>query len=117
MNPLEDIAIRALGPHDSIEELTALLHRSYAALGAMGLNYTAVDQTADVGRGRSFSAQFPQSGGFGRFGQFLPGGVEHQPVMPVGRLRPLCLGGYHDRASTGSGLVAESIESTAQVCV
>jgi predicted N-acetyltransferase YhbS len=52
MNPLDDIAIRAFGPDDNIEELTALLHRSYAALGARGLNYTAVDQTADVTQSR-----------------------------------------------------------------
>jgi GNAT superfamily N-acetyltransferase len=47
-----DITIRPLGPDDSIDELTALLHRSYAPLGAMGLNYTAVDQTTDVTRSR-----------------------------------------------------------------
>ena len=46
------ITIRPLAPYDSIEELTALLHRSYAVLGAMGLNYTAVDQTAEVTRRR-----------------------------------------------------------------
>jgi GNAT superfamily N-acetyltransferase len=40
----EAISIRPIGPDDSIEELTALLHRSYAVLGKMGLNYTAVDQ-------------------------------------------------------------------------
>lgn len=42
------LALRDLEPEDSIEALTALLHRAYAALGAMGLNYTAVDQTPDV---------------------------------------------------------------------
>jgi predicted N-acetyltransferase YhbS len=46
------IAIRPIGPDDSIEELTALLHRSYAVLGDMGLNYTAVDQSAEVTRKR-----------------------------------------------------------------
>jgi GNAT superfamily N-acetyltransferase len=40
--------IRSLGPNDSLAELTQLLHRAYASLGAMGLNYTAVDQTPDV---------------------------------------------------------------------
>jgi hypothetical protein len=44
-----------------MEELTALLHRAYADLGAMGLNYTAVDQSAEVTRlriagGRGFVA-------------------------------------------------------------
>ena len=42
------IAIRPLGPHDSVEGLTELLHRAYAALGARGWNYTAVDQTIEV---------------------------------------------------------------------
>lgn len=37
--------IRPIEPGDSLEELTALLHRAYADLGQMGLNYTAVDQT------------------------------------------------------------------------
>jgi GNAT superfamily N-acetyltransferase len=46
------VTIRPLASHDSIDELTALLHRSYAVLGAMGLNYTAVDQTPEVTRSR-----------------------------------------------------------------
>lgn len=37
-------SIRPLEPTDSLAELTDLLHRAYARLGAMGLNYTAVDQ-------------------------------------------------------------------------
>src|SRR5215469_10018883 len=48
----ETISIRRLGPNDSIEELTAFLHRAYAALGANGWNYTAVDQTVEVTRKR-----------------------------------------------------------------
>ena len=48
----DTISIRPLGPDDSVEELTALLHRAYAVLGAMGLNYTAVDQTCEVTRKR-----------------------------------------------------------------
>jgi GNAT superfamily N-acetyltransferase len=39
---------RTLQPSDSLLEITNLLHRAYARLGAMGLNYTAVDQTPDV---------------------------------------------------------------------
>jgi len=46
------IAIRPIGPDDDIEALTALLHRSYAVLGNMGLNYTAVDQSAETTRER-----------------------------------------------------------------
>ncbi len=37
--------IRKIGPTDSVEELTELLHRAYSPLGKMGLNYTAVDQS------------------------------------------------------------------------
>jgi len=40
--------IRPLQPGDSLIDLTHLLHRAYARLGAMGLNYTAVDQTPAV---------------------------------------------------------------------
>ena len=40
--------IREFRESDSIIDLTALLHRAYARLGAMGLNYTAVDQTPDI---------------------------------------------------------------------
>lgn len=42
------LAIRVLTPSDSIAKLTHLLHRAYAELGAMGLNYTAVDQSPEV---------------------------------------------------------------------
>ncbi|WP_245411068.1 GNAT family N-acetyltransferase [Microvirga flavescens] len=40
--------IRRLAATDSIDDLTSLLHRAYAGLAAMGFNYTAVDQSADV---------------------------------------------------------------------
>jgi len=40
--------IRVLAVDDSIEELTKLLHHAYARLGAMGLNFTAVDQSPEV---------------------------------------------------------------------
>lgn len=39
--------IRTLEPNDSIGAITGLLHRAYAPLGAMGLNYTAVNQSSD----------------------------------------------------------------------
>lgn len=42
------LKIRSLVSTDSIAELTELLHRAYATLGSMGLNYTAVDQTAEI---------------------------------------------------------------------
>jgi GNAT superfamily N-acetyltransferase len=42
------LRIRPLAATDSLESLTTLLHRAYARLGAMGLNYTAVDQSAET---------------------------------------------------------------------
>ena len=42
------LQIRPLSSTDSITEITFLLHRAYARLGDMGLNYTAVDQSTDV---------------------------------------------------------------------
>ena len=44
--------IRTLDEGDSIADLTVLLHASYAQLGAVGFNYTAVDQSEDVTRNR-----------------------------------------------------------------
>ena len=46
------VTIRELKPADSLAQLTRLLHAAYAQLGAMGFNYTAVDQTEDVTRRR-----------------------------------------------------------------
>ncbi len=46
------IHLRSLAATDSLQTITALLHRAYARLGAMGLNYTAVDQPLDVTRQR-----------------------------------------------------------------
>jgi GNAT superfamily N-acetyltransferase len=42
------VTIRPFVESDSIVELTSLLHQAYARLGAMGLNYTAVDQSPEV---------------------------------------------------------------------
>lgn len=49
----EAIRIRPLGPDDSLDELTELLHRAYQRLAVMGLNFTAVDQESSVTRGRA----------------------------------------------------------------
>ena len=46
--PLPMPTVRPLQATDSLDEITALLHRAYARLGAMGLNYTAVDQSIEV---------------------------------------------------------------------
>lgn len=40
--------VRLISESDSMVELTHLLHRAYARLGELGLNYTAVDQSAQV---------------------------------------------------------------------
>ena len=43
---MDTVNLRRFGPGDSVEELTALLHRAYAELAAMGFNYTASYQDA-----------------------------------------------------------------------
>ena len=48
----DTISIRPIEPGDDVAALTDMLHRAYAVLGAMGLNYTAVDQTCEVTRER-----------------------------------------------------------------
>lgn len=58
---MDSILLRPLAPTDSLEALTALLHRAYAPLGAAGMNFTAVDQTVEktrerAGRGQCFVA-------------------------------------------------------------
>jgi GNAT superfamily N-acetyltransferase len=49
---LQDVQVRLLGAGDSLAELTSLLHRAYAELGAMGFRYKAVDQSVEVTRAR-----------------------------------------------------------------
>ncbi len=49
------VNIRALSQAESFEMLTSLLHRAYARLGSMGLNYTAVDQTVETTRRRAMA--------------------------------------------------------------
>lgn len=48
-----EVRVRPLRPDDSFEVLTALLHAGYARLGALGLNYTAVDQDVETTRRRA----------------------------------------------------------------
>jgi GNAT superfamily N-acetyltransferase len=45
---MDGVDLRLIDPGDRLDELTALLHRAYAELGRMGLNFTAVDQDASV---------------------------------------------------------------------
>jgi GNAT superfamily N-acetyltransferase len=45
--------IRRLIAEDSFTTMTELLHSAHARLGAMGFNYTAVDQTEEVTRERA----------------------------------------------------------------
>jgi GNAT superfamily N-acetyltransferase len=49
---VEDVQLRRIEDTDSLEELTRLLHRAYAELGAMGFRYKAVDQPAETTRER-----------------------------------------------------------------
>ncbi|MDP1692788.1 MAG: GNAT family N-acetyltransferase [Burkholderiaceae bacterium] len=49
--------LRPLAASDSLEALTALLHRAYAWLGEMGLNFTAVDQSVETTKRRVESGQ------------------------------------------------------------
>jgi len=56
--PAPDAAtIRPLLPSDPIPELTALLHRAYARLAAMGLRYMATHQSDEVTRDRAASGE------------------------------------------------------------
>ena len=50
------MVLRPIAPSDSIAELTRLLHAAYGRLAAMGLNYTAVDQSEDATRRQIASA-------------------------------------------------------------
>ncbi|MCK6459389.1 MAG: GNAT family N-acetyltransferase [Planctomycetes bacterium] len=54
---LVPVEIRRLGPADSLEELTLLLHRAYSVLGGMGFNYTAVDQPVERTRERALDGE------------------------------------------------------------
>ncbi|VWC97811.1 N-acetyltransferase GCN5 [Burkholderia lata] len=48
------VIVRRFDPaFDSYEQLTPMLHRAFARLGAMGLNCTCVDQSEDVTRRRA----------------------------------------------------------------
>lgn len=49
--------VRGWQPRDDVQALTRLLHRAYAPLGAMGLNFTAVDQSAEVTQQRLHQGQ------------------------------------------------------------
>lgn len=54
---MTEIEIRPLAARDSLDALTALLHRAYAPLAAAGMNYTAATQTADVTARRAAEGQ------------------------------------------------------------
>lgn len=51
---IEPVEIRRFDPaRDSFDELTDMLHRAFARLGAMGLDCTCVDQSVSVTRSRA----------------------------------------------------------------
>ena len=49
---LSRVTIRPLNDHDSLEQLTGLLHRAYKSLAELGLRYVATYQTVDITRRR-----------------------------------------------------------------
>ena len=51
------VAVRPLAARDSIDALTALLHRAYAPLAAQGMNFTAATQAAEATRKRAAEGQ------------------------------------------------------------
>jgi hypothetical protein len=55
--PLDSaLSVRMFTPVDAVQ-LTELLHAAYAELGAMGLNFTAVDQSVETTRYRARGGQ------------------------------------------------------------
>ncbi|MGN6830083.1 GNAT family N-acetyltransferase [Paucibacter sp. M5-1] len=57
MNTTTHITIRPLAAGDSIERLTALLHKAYATLLAQGWNFTAATQNVQTTRERVATGQ------------------------------------------------------------
>jgi len=51
------VCLRPLAPTDSLDALTALLHKAYASLAAQGWNFTAVDQPVSLTAKRVASGQ------------------------------------------------------------
>ncbi|UXH77838.1 GNAT family N-acetyltransferase [Roseateles amylovorans] len=54
---MNDITLRPLSLEDSLHDLTALLHQSYASLAKQGWNFTAVDQSVETTRERVAQGQ------------------------------------------------------------
>jgi GNAT superfamily N-acetyltransferase len=78
--------LRPLAPGDSLEALTALLHRAYAPLGAMGLNFTAVDQDVPTTARRIASGQaFVAEEGGVIVGTVVVQGARNADAMPDAR--------------------------------
>ncbi|MFG6486482.1 GNAT family N-acetyltransferase [Roseateles sp. BYS78W] len=74
------LTIRPLATSDCLNELTALLHTSYASLAAQGWNFTAVDQPVHVTRERLAGAQ----GFVAELGGRLVGTVAVRGPKPAG---------------------------------
>ena len=49
---MQVVTLRRINAGDSLDELTAMLHRAFAPLGRMGLNCTCVDQSVEMTRQR-----------------------------------------------------------------
>ncbi len=72
------ISVRPLAPDDSLTAITVLLHAAYARLAAMGLNYTAADQSTET-----TAQRFAQGHGLLAFdGDALVGTIVVTPPLP-----------------------------------
>jgi GNAT superfamily N-acetyltransferase len=115
------LTIRPIAPPDSIDELTALLHRSYAVYGAMRLNCTAIDQTTDVtrawiARGRCFLAVDATARVIGTIVYFPPARIGGSPWFErpdVAKFGQLAVDPAFQRRGAGTRLV-ETAEAEAR---
>lgn len=84
---MSEVSLRPLAASDSLEALTEMLHRAYSHLGVMGLNYTAVDQPAEVTAQRAANGQcFVAANNDGRLvGTVTVGGAWNPQRVPGAR--------------------------------
>ena len=78
MTHVERVTIRRLSEHDSLEELTELLHAAYAPLAVRGMRYTASYQGVEV-TGRRGHVE-----GLGEAGSY-DFGIEVEGCLGIGR--------------------------------
>ena len=120
MNSHAHVIIRRLGELDSIEELTALLHRSYKALAEMGLRYLATHQDVETTRRRVQNGVcfVAESGGLivGTITYYDSSATKGSPFMDkagVGRLGQLAVDPSVQRQGIGTLLFKHAQEYAA----